>query len=249
MSVAKENLESESPKAGDGLMTRFLKKMFLRDGQIAAVDRLTEHFRLISLKGEGLKNVDWKPGDKVQISLGEGFAMRTYTPIAWDAETGQTQLLVYAHGDAPGSRWAREARNNEAVRFFGPRGSLDLSAVSSAILFGDETCFGLGAALRNTAGGKSALCVFEATDPEESTIALAAIGVSDAVLIERKPDESHLSAVHAELLRMARSDAQFVLAGKAASIQSVRKALATAGISSTRMKAKAYWTPGKVGPD
>jgi len=70
--------------------------------------------------------------------------------------------------DAPGSRWAREARNGDAVRFFGPRGSLDLSSISSPILFGDETCFGLAAALRNTSGGKSAPSVFEVNYPKES---------------------------------------------------------------------------------
>ena len=79
--------------------------------------------------------------------------------------------------------------------------------------------------------------------------ALAAVGVSDAVLIERKPDESHLPAVHAELLKRVRGDMQFVLAGKATSIQSVRNALTSAGVGKKRMKAKAYWAPGKIGLD
>ena len=98
---------------------------------------------------------------------------------------------------------------------FGPKGSLDLSSLSSPILFGDETRFGLAAALRNTASGKSALCVFEVNDPKESEIALAAVGVPAALLIERKTDGSHLSDVHAALLKTVSSDTQFVLVGKA----------------------------------
>jgi DNA-binding transcriptional LysR family regulator len=85
------------------------------------------------------------------------------------AATGPFDIFAeYVDSDAPGSRWAREARNGDAVRFFGPRGSLDLSSISSPILFGDETCFGLAAALRNTSGGKSVPCVFEVNDPKES---------------------------------------------------------------------------------
>jgi hypothetical protein len=70
MSAVGNALRPQSPKAGDGLMTKLVKKMILRDGEIAAVEKLTDHFRLVNLKGEGLKNVDWTPGDKVQVNIG-----------------------------------------------------------------------------------------------------------------------------------------------------------------------------------
>jgi len=40
-----------------------------------------------------------------------------------------------------------------------------------------------------------------------------------------------------------------VLTGKAQSIQYVSRALKIAGVGSSRIKAKAYWAPGKTGLD
>lgn len=248
MSAAERKPDPQSPR--DGMISRFVKNIFLTKGHVASAEKLSEHFHLVSLRGEELKNARWTPGDKIQINMGIGFSTRTYTPISWDAESGQTQIIVYLHGDTPSSQWTRHACPRQAVEFLGPRGSLDLPSVAAnAILFGDETSFGLATAMRRRAGGESALCVFEAADLGEASAVLAAIGVTDALLIERAHDDSHLAAVHDALLRQATSDTHFVLSGKAPSIQSVKRALAAAGIGNTHQKAKAYWAPGKVGLD
>ena len=248
MSAAERMADPQSPR--DGMMSRFVKNVFLTKGHIASAEKLSEHFYLVSVKGEALKHARWTPGDKIQINMGIGFSTRTYTPMSWDAESGQTQIIVYLHGDTPGCQWARHACPRQAVEFLGPRRSLDLPSVAAhAVLFGDETSFGLATALRHRAGGESALCVFEAAELGEARAVLGAIGITDAVLIELAHDDSHLAAVHDALLRQATSDTQFVLSGKAPSIQSVKRALAAAGVSNTRQKAKAYWAPGKVGMD
>lgn len=182
--------------------------------------------------------------------MGAGLSARTYTPMSWDAGNGRTRLLAFAHGDGPGSRWADGLREGDTCQFFGPRHSLDLTRFEAPIvLFGDETSFGLAAALRDNLQAGGALHMFETTDVAESRQVLEAISLGEARLIARSPDDAHLAAVEAEMLRLAANGARFVLTGKASSIQRVSRALKAAGIASSRIKAKAYWAPGKTGLD
>jgi ferric-chelate reductase (NADPH) len=186
--------------------------------------------------------------------MGSGLSARTYTPMSWDAANGRTRLLIFAHGDAPGSRWARGLCEGDACQFFGPRRSLDLTGLESpVVLFGDETSFGLAAALRDSPQGagpiQGAVHLFEASDVAESRPVLAAIGLDRATLIARTAGDAHLTAAEAELLRLAASGGAFILTGKASSIQRASRALKAAGVVSSRMKTKAYWAPGKIGLD
>jgi ferric-chelate reductase (NADPH) len=91
--------------------------------------------------------------------------------------------------------------------------------------------------------------VFEATEVAEVRRVAEAIGLGQATLIERTAGDTHLAAAEAELSRHAASGAHFVLTGKASSIQRVSRALKAAGVVSSRVKAKAYWAPGKIGLD
>jgi NADPH-dependent ferric siderophore reductase len=170
--------------------------------------------------------------------------------MSWDAGSGKTRLLASSHGDGPGSRWASGLRDGDTCQFFGPRRSLDLAGlVAPVVLFGDETSFGLAASLRETLRAGDTLHMFEATDVAESRQVLDAVSLGEARLIARSADDAHLATVEAELLRLAANGAQFVLTGKASSIQRISRALKAAGVASSRIKAKAYWAPGKSGLD
>jgi NADPH-dependent ferric siderophore reductase len=220
----------------------------MRPARVAAVETLSAQFRLVDLEGEALLKVAWTPGQKVQVSMGSGLSARTYTPMSWDADSGRTRMITFAHGDSPGSRWARGLSEGDTCQFFGPRRSLDLSGLESpVVLFGDETSFGLAAAFRGSRHGVDAIHVFEVSDVAESRRVLEAIGLHQAILIERSAGDAHLAA--AELLRLAASGAHFVLTGKASSIQHVSRALKAVGVVSSRVKTKAYWAPGKIGLD
>jgi ferric-chelate reductase (NADPH) len=182
--------------------------------------------------------------------MNSGLSARTYTPMSWDADGGRTRILTFAHGDGPGSRWAIGLREGDTCQFFGPRRSLDLSGLAApVVLFGDETSFGLAAALRDGPQGAHAIHVFEGSDVAELRPVLEAIGLGQATLIERTSGETHLAAVEAEALRLAASGAHFILTGKASSIQRVGRALKAAGVVSSRIKARAYWAQGKTGLD
>jgi NADPH-dependent ferric siderophore reductase len=229
---------------------RTLLQWLMRPARVAAVETLSPHFRLVHLEGEALRNVAWTAGQKVQVSMGSGLTARTYTPLSWDIGSGRTRMLTFAHGDGPGSRWADGLREGDTCQFFGPRRSLDLSGLEPpVVVFGDETSFGLAAALRDSPQIDGAIHVFEVSDVAESRPVLEAIGLGEANLIERTAGDAHLAAAEAEVLRLAASGAHFVLTGKAASIQRLSRALKAVGVESQRLKTKAYWAEGKVGLD
>lgn len=227
-----------------------LLRWLMRPARAAAIETLSPCFRLIELEGDALKDVAWSAGQKVQVAMGSGLSARTYTPMSWNAGSGRTRLLAFAHGDGPGSRWASGLREGDTCQLFGPRRSLDLADLEApVILFGDETSFGLAAALRDNLQAGGALHIFETTDVVESRQVLDAVNLREARLVARSAGDDHLTTVEAELLRLAANGAQFVLTGKASSIQRVSRALKAAGVASARIKAKAYWSPGKTGLD
>jgi ferric-chelate reductase (NADPH) len=247
---ARDPQHSAPPLAPPGLVTRTLLRWLMRPARVAAVRTLSPHFRLAELEGEALIDVAWTAGQKVQVSMNSGLSARTFTPMSWDADGGRTRILTFAHGDGPGSRWASGLREGDTCQFFGPRRSLDLSGLAApVVLFGDETSFGLAAALRDSPQGADAIHVFEGSDVAELRPVLEAIGLGQATLIERTAGETHLAAAEAEALRLAASGAHFILTGKASSIQRVGRALKAAGVVSSRIKARAYWAQGKTGLD
>ncbi|MGX1321478.1 ferric-chelate reductase (NADPH) [Bradyrhizobium sp. USDA 377] len=241
---------SEPSQVPQSRVTRMLLRWLMRPARVVAVETLSPHFRLIELEGEALENVTWTAGQKIQVAIGAGLSARTYTPMSWDAARGRTRLLVFAHGDGPGSRWASSLCEGDTCQFFGPRRSLDLAGLEApVVLFGDETSFGLAAALRDNLQAGGALHMFEVTDVVESQQVLDAISLGQARSIARCASDAHLAAVEAEILRLAANGARFVLTGKASSIQRISRALKAAGVASARIKAKGYWAPGKTGLD
>ncbi len=235
-----------------GRLTALLMRWLFRQATVAKVEALSEHVRLITLAGESLKTVEWIAGQKIQIAVG-GNANRTYTPISWDVRHGETRLLAFSHGDGPGSVWASTVRVGEMCQFFGPRPSLDLDGLGELpFLFGDETSFGLAQALcaKRAPSGTGAF-LFEVTSVEASEQVWHASGMPRAIFVQRAEHDAHLAEIEAQTLKILTdwAPANFVLTGKASSIQCIGKLLKKQGVTSSRLKAKAYWAPGKAGLD
>ncbi|AFK56215.1 siderophore-interacting protein [Tistrella mobilis] len=237
-----------------GRIARTLQSWFMRPARVAAVETLSPHFRLITLEGTALKDVAWTIGQKLQVAMGTGMTARTYTPIFWDAAAGRTQLLAYLHdqdaasGAAPGSRWAAALTAGAGCHVFGPRRSLDLTGAGGpVVVFGDETSFALAASLG--AEGDAEGHLFEVTDVAASRLVLARMGLNGARVIGRQAGDTHLAVAEAELTRLAARRVRFALTGKASSIQRMSRALKTIGVPAARIRAKAYWAPGKTGLD
>jgi ferric-chelate reductase (NADPH) len=247
-------MDSSTPKQARsvGRVEGAIMKMFTKAASVSEVEVLDESFRLITLAGPALRDVRWVPGMKVQMGLG-GWISRTYTPIDWDAANGLTRLLAFVHGDAPGAVWARGLRAGEACTIFGPRDSIDLTQLSRpGLLFGDESSIGLAHALRfTTAGAQGVSIVLEVTSKPGAEAVLARMQIEQATLVERKPDDAHLSELE-ELVAaqvQERSISSCALSGKATSIQRVNKRLRALGMTSRQIRTKAYWAPGKAGLD
>ena len=232
------------------LFERTLSRLLLRTTRVAAVRPVSKNFRLIDLQGEALQGVEWAAGQKLQIKVGSPLMARTFTPILFDAECGLTRILGYAHGAGPGSDWLRRIAPGDECQVFGPRGSLDVgSAAGPTVLFGDETSFGLAAAMSGHGMPRGDFrCCFEVTEIEEATLAAQALEIIPTALVKRH-NEAKVAATIEQLLSTSSDATQYVLTGRAQFIQVVKKMLKQRGVSSSRVKAKAYWSPGKTGLD
>lgn len=235
-----------------GRLEGAVTKLFCKQATVSSVRDIASGFRLVALAGAALRGVDWTPGQKVQLMLG-GWVQRTYTPLSWDSTGGVLELLAYVHGEGPGAAWARALVVGASCSVFGPRSSLDLQRLARpAVLFGDETSFGLAHALRFTqASATGVSVVLEVTSKPVSSAVLDAIGISGAHLIERSPGDEHLNEVRALATRLVadHSIGAGVLSGRAPSIAHVGKHLRQLGLPRAQLQTKAYWAPGKTGLD
>jgi NADPH-dependent ferric siderophore reductase len=223
----------------------------MRPARVSALERLSQHFRFIDFEGVALRDCIWAPGQKIQIKLDGGLVTRTFTPIGWDPSRGATRILGYAHGAGPGSDWLLTAAPGTERQIFGPRRSMDLGGLpSTAVMFGDETSFGLAAALRAAGSeGCTVRHLFEVTSLAESVPILNTLGIEPLNIVERRGDDSHLADLIATLRESLDETAHFILSGKAQSIQQVSRALKGFGIDTRRLRTKAYWAPGKKALD
>ncbi|WP_428310119.1 siderophore-interacting protein [Hydrocarboniphaga sp.] len=235
MSTSRNLIES----AALGLLTR--------SARVADVQVLGEHYRRIRLEGENLCGRDWTPGDTVRLML-PGWHKRCYTPSQWDGERGQVDFVAYLHGDGPASLWAATVEAGDDCQIRGPRGAIDLRTVAApAVLFGDETSLSTAMALRDI--DARARIVLEVASVAETQLALRALGIGDAMLLQREADERQLDDCAQRLIAalQANAEAGAALTGRAPAIQRLYKALRRAGIPQRRIRNHAYWAPGKKG--
>jgi len=235
-----------------GMIESTMVKLFMRNARVLDIEDIGNAFRIVTLGGEALRKVAWTPGDKLQIQLG-GWVQRTYTPIEWGTENGRTRILAYLHGDGPGTQWARTLRKGDECIVLGPRKSIDLTQLgfADAVLFGDETSFGLAVALNGVVQPEKTHLFLEVSSLAESQPAIARLGLENAHLSVRSGNDAQLTELEERILSVlqAQPNTHVVLSGKASSIQHMRKLLKRQGIGSNRFQTKAYWAPGKTGLD
>lgn len=239
-----------SKQRPEGRLSSMLRRVFMRRATVTTCEQAADRFHLITLESPDFRDVEWTPGDKLQIALGSAFVARTYTPIEWDSEAGRTRILAYDHGSGPGSDWARALRPGDVCDVFGPRASLDVSWVPDPVfMLGDETSFGLALAMGRQTWAATVEFVFEIEPLVDSRRVLGALDFGNWRALEKRPDDTHLAEIETRLPALAQSGATFVLTGKSTTIQRVRKALKGLDVPSTRLMTKAYWAPGKAGLD
>lgn len=229
-----------------------LSQLLFRTLTVESVRERSPHFRQLQLSGDWLRSTQCSAGDKLQIMIADA-GPRTYTPFAHDAAQGRLSLLAYVHGDTPGAAWMARAQVGQALRVFGPRGSLPLGAGHGPVVFaGDETSFGAAVALHEARAARDPLVfVFECTDVVESELVLSEYGIVAFRLVARQPSGAHHGALAAAIRGALGENAgsQLVLTGHAQTIQGVRAKLKQEHVAYAGQKVKAYWADGKQGLD
>ncbi|MGV6876286.1 siderophore-interacting protein [Pseudochelatococcus sp. B33] len=233
-----------------GRLAQVMGQLFARPARIVESRAIGSDFVVLTLESPQFIGLDWTPGQKVQIAVGPTLTYRTYTPIEWDSRNGRTRLLAYVHGDGPGSDWSLHAKVGDGCNVYGPRASLDLGSLKGpTFLFGDETSFAVAIAMAARPAAGVSTCLFEVNANDASRQASAEFGLERAELLTRTQDDAHLEQVGARLASANKTDATFVLTGKATSIQRIRAMLKQHGVPGGRVMTKAYWAPGKKGLD
>lgn len=231
-------------------MGRALLRFLTRQGRITGSEPLAAGFRLIAIESPHFEGIDWKPGDKIQVSLGSAFVARTFTPIDWDPVAGRTRILAYAHGPGPGREWIRSARIGDSCDLFGPRPSINLgSGTGTRVIFGDETSIGLVHSILHQDPIRTACPILEVNTVDNVREVFAQLHLGRAELFKRTGSEAHLRDIEQRLPMLADKGATFLLTGKASSIQRLRRALKTLGVPANRLVSRVYWAPGKTGLD
>jgi ferric-chelate reductase (NADPH) len=225
------------------------KKKKMRSARIAAIERIGDQFRLIDIVAKGCRGVNWQPGIKLKIGIGDS-ETRTYTPIAIDAQSGRVRILAYIHGHSPASQWAEAVAVGDKTCTSPPGSSVNLDELnSSAVFFGDETSFGTAKSLQSYLGADCpAYCVFEVRQPPQAAAVAERLELANVTLVQICEDGSHLGEV-ARRLQKAMADlttSHLVLTGNGRSIQTVRAALHANNIAKIEYLIKAYWTPKKT---
>jgi NADPH-dependent ferric siderophore reductase len=227
-----------------------LRRMLMRPAVITEAVPVAGLFYILTLEGPALSGVSWTAGQKAQIAVGSSLLTRTYTPIDWDETLGRFRILCFAHGDGPGSTWARGALVGDECDVFGPRASIEARSSPGPIaVFGDETSIGLAAALSLEHGAGRVRAFFEVDDTQAAGKVLEALRLRHVTLFERRPGDAHLDQMETVLPSLTAAGSFFVLSGKAATVQRLRRSLKQTSAPTARVAVKAYWAPGKVGLD
>lgn len=227
-----------------------LERLLLRTATVTAATRHDTPFLHLHIQGDSLKSADWLPGQKVQFFI-SAFTTRTYTPLSWDARTGAAEFLIYLHGQGIASEWASHLAVGDEVRFFGPRGSVDLQQIHGPLVFvGDETSIALALSSPVLYRNPQALFIFESNDKAATDRTLSRVGLT-AKTVQRQPEHGHLVDIESQLIAYLKplANSEIVLTGRARSIQYLKRALKQQGIANNRIQSRAYWAEGKKGLD
>jgi NADPH-dependent ferric siderophore reductase len=225
------------------------KKKKMLPARVEAVEWVGKRFRLVDILAKGCRGVEWQPGAKIKIDIGDSVT-RTYTPIAISAKSGRLRILINIHSQSPASQWASAIAAGDDTYTSVPRSSLNLNELSSpAVFFGDETSFGTAKTLQSHLGSNfSTHCVFEIRQPQLAEAVVKRLELTNVTLVQTREDRSHLGAI-THRLRKALADLttqHLVLTGNGRSIQAIRAALRVTNTTEIEYLVKAYWTPEKT---
>jgi len=177
-------------------------------------------------------------------------AIRTLTPLAFDAATLELDVEIVLHGDAPLSRWAASATPGTPAAVSGTgRGYAIDPHATSFLLAGDESAVpAIATLLPHLPAGASVRVLVEhraeaepvaLPDHPGATVTWCALGADEP------PGAALVAAVEAEELG---PDVGVWAAGEAAAVQQIRTHLfEVVGLPRSQAVVRGYWKHGRAG--
>jgi NADPH-dependent ferric siderophore reductase len=215
-------------------------------GRVVAATALTPRMRRVTVQADSMCGVLVRPAQDVELLLREPSGRRVkrrYTIRTARPGTGELDLDVLLHGDAPGSRWGATARHGDDVQFQGPRGKLELRPARQHLLCGDESAMPAIAAIAEALpSGESAHAVIEVRDgTDELPVAATTQWLHRGDHPPGSPDLllPAVAALHVDI------EVHAYLLGETRTMVALRAVLERSGVAHDAIFVKGYWNVGR----
>jgi NADPH-dependent ferric siderophore reductase len=225
-----------------------LSKVLFKDAKITGIRSPADGFLLLEISADSAMKFDVGPGSYYRVMIGD-FESRMYTPINQNQAEGTFQFLIFDHGMSPGTTWAKSLRVGDPIRIYGPKKAHDFHKHDGAsIFFGDETAIPLAIDSLRLGAEAPQNFVFEALDPSIARHLLNLFGLSEARIIEKKSDRSHLSQVATSLHTLAKelSARQIIGATESTTSKQLKALFAPSFFEHVDFHVITYWILGRA---
>lgn len=197
---------------------------------------------VIAWPGDDFELPEWT-GNEFLLADGRRPALRTFTPVAFDADALTLTLDIVRHPGGAISSWVETARPGDPVAVSGPgRSEVIDSDAARAIVVGDETAIPAIRQLIETTPAAVALEITIETTTADAELPLpdrADCTVTWSVLEpDATPGSALLPPVEAAALG---PDDRVWAAGEAAGVQRIRKHLAARDVPRRHTTVRGYW--------
>lgn len=243
-------------RPGFGLDFRAFRRPMAPAWKLTVIEtsQVTPRTMSVSLAGEGIADMEWRPGQDLVLSLPQSdgdVARRHYTIRDLNREARRLDIDFVLHGDSPATRWIRSARPGDTLEAHGPRGRTRLAEDAERHIFvGDETCLpGIFAMAETLPRGARAHALIEVEGPAE-TQTLASDGEVRIEWVFRHggaPGPSNLLLDRLRELGPSPARTHAYVIGETSNVRAQRHFLLESGFDRSQITAEGYWRPGRIG--
>jgi hypothetical protein len=211
---------------------------------VSEVKRLTERFRIITLKGDALKGPMQLTRELVVVRR-NGHLCYLGSPLSWDTVSGTIQFLDYRRCSPEGHVSSKLIQSGDILEVACHGSQLELGMRgTSRFVLGSETSLGIAYALL-TIGNASPFRVrlaFEVDSKEECAQVIKILSLPKATLIERRTEGRHFHEVEATVASYAAThgNADYVLHGGRSDINCIRRLLKNFRVAPSRIQTLMY---------
>lgn len=207
---------------------------------------ITPNIKRIRFQG-AIGGMDFQLGYAVVIRVSET-EYRNYTVSYHDIDAGILEIIFHLHGVAPGTSLLNKLNTGDEIRISMPRGQKQYDPkVAQQLIFGDETSLGLACSFLPFLQEKHRFQFYFELD-EVNHKAPEYLGLVNYAVFPKNGlfrDEKSIAGL--PLFQTSHwKDANFILTGNAASVQTFRKVLKQYSFGG-KIFSKGYWLEGKRG--